>query len=99
MVYDRDKSITYNLFVLNDSDFEISRASLYRYCQARNITTNTDKTKRYNIFLSFHNTDLSIRQELRMLAGCGLDISQKTLQNYRKRYTEEMQSFIILNEK
>jgi len=87
--YNKSLSVAENLQILNDSDFLISRSTLYNYCLNRGIITKKKAEDKYNRFISLHQDYLSCRDEQRYLEENGLKLSLGSLQLYRKRYEQD----------
>ena len=84
--YNKRLSVSENLQILNDSDFIISRSTLYNYCVNRGIVTKKKTEDKFNRFIQLHKDDLSCREEQKYLAEKGLQLSLGTVQTYRKRF-------------
>ena len=84
--YNKRLSVSENLQILNDSDFIISRSTLYNYCVNRGIVTKKKTEDKFNRFIQLHKDDLSFREEQKYLAEKGLQLSLGTVQTYRKRF-------------
>lgn len=83
--YNKTLSVSENLQILNDSDFIISRSTLYNYCVNRRIVTKKKAEDKYNRFIELHQDYMSCRNEQQYLAENGLQLSLGTIQAYRKR--------------
>ena len=88
--YDRTLSVDENLQILNDSDFEIKRSTLYRYIKDRNITSVKKNMRSYELFKAYHKQNMTIREEKDYLDGKGLVLSIRTISNYLKRLAGEL---------
>jgi hypothetical protein len=83
--YNKRLSVSENLQILNDSDFIISRSTLYNYCVNRGIVTKKKAEDKYCRFMELHQDNMSCREEQQYLAENGLQLSLGTIQAYRKR--------------
>lgn len=83
--YNQRLSVSENLKILNDSDFIISRSTLYNYCVNRGIVTRKKAEDKYQRFIELHQDYMSCRNEQQYLAENGLQLSLGTIQAYRKR--------------
>ena len=83
--YNKELSVSENLQILNDSDFLISRSSLYEYCDYRGIVTKKKGENKFIRFTELHQDYMSCRNEQQYLSENGLELSLGTIQAYRKR--------------
>lgn len=94
--YDRLKSVQENAQLLN-----VSQSTLYRFCDEQNIDTNPQKMpteaqkraarkqskqEKINTFKKLFDSNLTVRENQKLLALWGLELSVGTIQDWRGRY-------------
>lgn len=103
LVYDRSKSIKENSLIITD----VCLATLYNYCSERGIETQPGqvslrqqrKNKKYEkqekivLFQKLYNPSLTERENLEVLKGNGLIMSESTIHEWKSRYYQEKPEF------
>lgn len=97
MWYNDRLSVAENFKIAKGNNLKVSRDTLYRYCEDRNIHSNPDNSYSEALVLSLYDKTLSLRKNVEIMKNNGIKIGKDKLDSIVKKSKErERQQHTIM---